>query len=240
MAVTAFICLILAVPCILEIFTNPLTTFGDAGTLAAFGFLCAYYMISIAMPFYLKKRGELRARYVVLAVVACVCLAVPLEGSFYPVPPFPVDIFPYIFVAWMVVGGAWLYALSRRQPAMFGEIEADLEATMLASAQRHDEEMGKVISIERPLPPTFEELDHMPWRRTRAGLTPAGHPAIPSDRLRTRGARPVPVGVTAPAGTGLVTRSAVAPWRCTRASRASSHGAGRGPEGEGPRRRGRA
>jgi hypothetical protein len=27
------------------------------------------------------------------------------------------------------------------------------------AAKRHDEEMGKVISIERPLPPTFEELE---------------------------------------------------------------------------------
>ena len=50
------------------IFTNPLTAFGDAGTLAAFGFLVAYYLITVAAPVYLKKLGELRRRNVVLAV----------------------------------------------------------------------------------------------------------------------------------------------------------------------------
>ena len=60
-AISSYILLILAVPCVLEIFTNPLTTFGDGGTLAAFGFLTAYYLITIAAPVYLKKRGELKA-----------------------------------------------------------------------------------------------------------------------------------------------------------------------------------
>ncbi len=158
-AITCFILVILAVPCVLEIFTNPLTTFGDGGTLAAFGFLTAYYLISIATPFYLKKRGELKPGHVVLTVIACVALAVPTIGSFYPVPPFPVDIFPYIFLAWMAVGGSWLYTLSRRQKHMFSSIEADLEASMMASVVSHDEDMGKVVSFERPVAPTFEELD---------------------------------------------------------------------------------
>jgi amino acid transporter len=161
-AITSFILLILAVPCALEIFTNPLTTFGDAGTLAAFGFLTAYYLISIAAPFYLKKRGELKLGHVVLSVVAGLALAVPTIGSFYPVPAFPVDIFPYIFLAWMLVGGGWLFKLSRSRRRMFTEIETDLEASMLASVRSHDEDMGNVITVdppERPLAPTFEELD---------------------------------------------------------------------------------
>jgi amino acid transporter len=157
-AITSFILLMLAVPCVLEIFTNPLTTFGNGGTLAAFGFLTAYYLISIAAPVYLKKRGELKPGYVVLSVIACLALAVPAIGSFYPVPPFPVDIFPYIFLAWMAVGGGWLFTLNRRQKHMFAEIEADLESSMKASARSHDEDMGTLI-IDRALAPTFEELE---------------------------------------------------------------------------------
>jgi amino acid transporter len=158
-AITTFILVIVAVPCVLEIFTNPLTTFGDAGTLAAFGFLTAYFLISIAAPFYLKRKGELKTKHVVLTVVACLCLAVPTIGSFYPVPPFPVNIFPYVFLSWMLLGGSWLFILSRRQRGMFAAIEADLEVAMVASARSHDEEMGKLIVFERPLAPTFEELD---------------------------------------------------------------------------------
>jgi amino acid transporter len=154
--------LILAIPCVLEIFTNPLTTFGDGGTLAAFGFLTAYYLITIAAPMYLKKRGELKPNNVVVAVIACVALAVPTIGSFVPVPPFPVRIFPYIFLAWMLVGGSWLYALNRRKGHIFSEIEVDLETSMQASVRSHDEDMGKVFDVHnghRPVPPTFEELE---------------------------------------------------------------------------------
>lgn len=158
-AISTFILVILAVPCILETFTNPLTTFGDGGTLAAFGFLTAYYLISIAAPFYLKKRGELKASNVALSVIACVALAVPTIGSFYPVPAFPVDVFPYIFLGWMAVGGTWLFSLNKRQSHLFSEIESDLDSSMIESARSHNEDMGNIIPIDRPLPPTFEELE---------------------------------------------------------------------------------
>ena len=93
--------------------TSPLTIFGDAGTLAAFGFLLAYFMITIAAPFYLRKLGELRRRNVAVAVLAFVCLLVPLVGSFYPAPPWPVNLFPYIFLGFMLLGGARLYQMHR-------------------------------------------------------------------------------------------------------------------------------
>ncbi len=109
------------------IFTNPLTAFGDAGTLAAFGFLVAYYLITVAAPTYLKKLGELSWRNVVMACVAALCLLVPTIGSFYPQPPYPVNLFPYIFLGWMAVGAGWLFIVNRRQPGILTDIEADLE-----------------------------------------------------------------------------------------------------------------
>ena len=39
---------------------------------------------------------------------------------------------------------------------MFADIEVDLEASMSASVQSHDEEMGTVVAFERPVAPTFE------------------------------------------------------------------------------------
>ena len=140
-AISVYIIMMFVIPTILHIFTDPLTTFDDAGTLAAFGFLCAYFLISIAAPVYLAKEGRrtgravLRPRHVVITAAACVCLLVPTIGSFYPVPPFPVNIFPYIFAAYMAVGAAWLFILSRRQRGILGDIETDLDRTVAA----HDE-----------------------------------------------------------------------------------------------------
>ncbi len=126
-AVTVYIAMIFALPAFLMIFTNPLTAFGDAGTLAAFGFLVAYYLITVAAPVYLKKLGELSWRNVVLACIAVLCLLVPTIGSFYPQPPYPVNLFPYVFLGWMAVGAGWLFFVNRRQPGILSDIEADLE-----------------------------------------------------------------------------------------------------------------
>jgi len=143
-AITVYIAVMVTVPLVLEIFTNPLTTFGDAGTLAAFGFLTAYFLISIAAPVYLRKRGELRPVHVVVTCLACLFLLVPTFGSFYPVPPFPVDVFPYIFLAYMLVGSGWLFTVSRRNRGILAEIEMDLEASML-SPQKHTPEVDRAL-----------------------------------------------------------------------------------------------
>jgi amino acid transporter len=148
-AITAFIVIMFAVPAVLELNTNPLTTFGDAGTLAAFGFLLAYFLITIAAPRYLARRGELRRRNVVIAVVALACLLVPTIGSFYPVPPYPVDIFPYIFLGYIAVGGTWLWAVSRRRRGILAEIEADLESSLHVHEQRAGLEPGNLVAEPR-------------------------------------------------------------------------------------------
>src|ERR1700735_1030044 len=81
-AVTVYIAMIFVFPSVLMIWTNPLTAFGDAGTLAAFGFLLAYYLITLAAPMYLRKIGELRRHHVAMVGVALLCLLVATIGSF--------------------------------------------------------------------------------------------------------------------------------------------------------------
>jgi amino acid transporter len=128
-AITAYILVMVSVPMILEINHNPLTIFDDAGTLAAFGFLLAYFLITVAAPVYLKRIGELKRSHVVLAVVAFAALLVPTEGSFYPLPPYPVRLFPYMFAGYLVLGGLWLSVVRKRNPQVLAEIAADLAST---------------------------------------------------------------------------------------------------------------
>lgn len=126
-ALSAYILLMVAVPAIWSTQTDVVTVFNGAGTLAAFGFLLAYFMVSVAAPIHLHKLGELEARNVVVAALAFVFLLVPTVGSFYPLPAYPVVLFPYVFLAYMAVGGGWLFVASRRRRGILREIETDLE-----------------------------------------------------------------------------------------------------------------
>ena len=128
-----------------------LTMFGDAGTLAATGFLFAYFMTVVAAPVYLGKLGELTRSHVVVAVAGFLLLMVPLVGLFYPLPAFPVDLFPAIFAVFMLLGGGWLYVLNHRVPGTLLDIQASLEAALQAPAgPASDVESGSRVGLEMP------------------------------------------------------------------------------------------
>src|SRR5271154_3712044 len=91
-----------------------LDAFNDAGTFGAFGFLGGYFLISLAAPAYLKRSGILRGRDIALSAASVALLMVPAVGSVYPVPSWPVNIFPYIFVGYVLIGMGWFMMLRRR------------------------------------------------------------------------------------------------------------------------------
>jgi amino acid transporter len=82
--------------------------FNDAGTLAAFGFIVAYILVSVAAPLYVKSLGELKPMHIVIAAASLILLLVPTIGSVYPVPAAPVRYFPYMFGAYFILGGIWI------------------------------------------------------------------------------------------------------------------------------------
>ncbi len=91
-----------------------LDMFNDAGTFAAFGFLVAYILVTIAAPLYVKSLGQLKPFHLIIAAASLILLVIPTVGSVYPVPAAPVLFFPYIFVAYLIVGGAWIAYQNRR------------------------------------------------------------------------------------------------------------------------------
>jgi amino acid transporter len=104
-----------------------LDAFNDAGTFGAFGFLGGYFLISIAAPAYLSKRGELGAGAVAISVASVALLMVPAVGSVYPVPSWPVNIFPYIFLGYLAIGMAWFMIL-RRNPDFISSVKDRVHA----------------------------------------------------------------------------------------------------------------
>ncbi|MGH7907519.1 MAG: APC family permease [Candidatus Binataceae bacterium] len=95
--------------------TQLLDIVGYGGTLTAFGFVAAYFLVSIAAPAYLKRNGIARKKDFALAIVAVILLLVPAAGSVYPLPPWPFRAFPYIFLVYLMIGFFCIRA--QRKPA---------------------------------------------------------------------------------------------------------------------------
>jgi amino acid transporter len=109
----------------------PIDAFNAAGLFGAMGFCGAYVLISLAMPFYLKKIGELKAWHVAVCVIAELLLIVPIVGTVYPVPPFPANVQPYIFGAYVIAGIVLILSRSRSKDEI-ADIRKVLEETAMA------------------------------------------------------------------------------------------------------------
>lgn len=105
-----------------------LDLFNYAGTCAAFGFIVAYGLITIAAPMYLKSLGQLRPGNIAVCVCSLLLLAIPTVGSVYPIPDAPVNYFPYAFVAYLVIGLVWILAYYRTRPNAAAVIHEDLRS----------------------------------------------------------------------------------------------------------------
>ena len=103
-----------------------LDVFAYLGTIATFGFLVAYILVAVGAPVFLKRRGELKARHVVVAVASVLLLALPLIGSLYPIPPYPLNLLPYVFLALLGLGVAHFLLLRWRSPDVLTLIQGDL------------------------------------------------------------------------------------------------------------------
>ncbi len=92
-------------------------TFNDTATLGSFGFVAIYLFVALGAPFYLRSRGELRRRDIVLAVVTVLLLAIPAVGSVYPAPPPPANLFPFVFAAYAIAGAVVVMRVPRSAEA---------------------------------------------------------------------------------------------------------------------------
>jgi amino acid transporter len=115
LAVMTAIMFVVATFCKVAFKWEVLDEFNNAGTMGAFGFLGAYFLISLAAPFYLKKRNELRGKDIALCVAALALMIIPAVGSVYPVPPAPVSYFPYVFLAYLLCGGMRIGTMTGHQ-----------------------------------------------------------------------------------------------------------------------------
>ena len=80
------------------------------GSISVFGFLTAYALVAVALPFARKALGQ---HSYVVTFLSCMTVLVMIAGVFgtvYPVPDAPVRWFPYIYLAYIAFGMIWFLA----------------------------------------------------------------------------------------------------------------------------------
>jgi amino acid transporter len=82
--------------------------------LTSFGFMTSYFLVCLALPFYLRRKEILRPVDSLFAAGAMIILGVVLLLSVFPLPAAPWLYLPYIFVAALATGLTISYYYFRR------------------------------------------------------------------------------------------------------------------------------
>jgi amino acid transporter len=134
LAVVAVAMMVVVTLCRYALGVEVLDEFNDAGTMGAFGFLGAYFLIALAAPMFVKKRNELRGKDVAVSAAAIVLMLIPAVGSVYPVPDPPVRYFPYIFLGYLLIGGGRIAWLRMRSPERLQRISDEIQTQHVPGA----------------------------------------------------------------------------------------------------------
>jgi amino acid transporter len=105
---------------------NLFDIYGLIGTLATFGFVTAYILVSAAAPLYLRSLGRLTPQAIGISVLAIAAMAAALLGNLYPVPEAPYSYLPYLYAVLLLAGFAWSMMWRARTPLFVPEISTNL------------------------------------------------------------------------------------------------------------------
>ena len=81
--------------------------YGWLGSVSVFGFLTAYALVAIALPFARKTLGQHSHIVTAISWITVLVMVAGAVGSVLPVPPAPAIWFPYIYLAYMALGMSW-------------------------------------------------------------------------------------------------------------------------------------
>ena len=115
---------------------------GYLGTISTYGFLLVYILVSIAAPAYLYRLRKLRPMDIVFSVLGVGFMLLPVLGtigipgsSLFPVPEFPNNVFPWLFLLYLAAGFGWYMFQRMRSPKMLRKMKQSIEASHV----RHSE-----------------------------------------------------------------------------------------------------
>jgi amino acid transporter len=87
--------------------------YGWLGSISVFGFLTAYALVAVALPFARKALGQHSHIVTILSWITVLVMIAGVFGTVYPVPDAPVRWFPYIYLVYLALGMNW-YLVRRK------------------------------------------------------------------------------------------------------------------------------
>jgi amino acid transporter len=98
-----------------------LDVYGWMGSLATYGFIVTYALVSVALPRYLREHNAYRAGAQIVPWLAFGAMVLALAGNLYPVPEGPYGKLPYMYLAYLVAGLLWYFLKVRNKRAALAE-----------------------------------------------------------------------------------------------------------------------
>jgi amino acid transporter len=81
--------------------------YGWLGSISVFGFITAYALVAVALPFARKALGQHSNLVAVVSWITVTVMVAATVGSVLPVPDPPAVWFPYIYLGYMALGMGW-------------------------------------------------------------------------------------------------------------------------------------
>ena len=127
----------LAIPLLLVLAgRSPVDVTGWAGSVATFGFMLAYALVSVAAPVFLSRIGESSVLVTVVGLLGAVVMAFVFWANWLP-QLIPGGLFaplegvvawlPYVFFAWVAAGLVWYLLVRSRSPELARQIGTRFE-----------------------------------------------------------------------------------------------------------------
>lgn len=116
--------------------TSAVDLTGWVGTIATFGFMLAYALVSLAAPVFLGKLQQPSALATVVGLVGAASMAFVFWANFLPqyIPGglFPalegvLQVLPWIFLAWVAVGLVWYWVVRSTRPEIASRLGSRFE-----------------------------------------------------------------------------------------------------------------
>jgi amino acid transporter len=104
---------------------DPVTLFGDTGTLGTIPVVVTYLITNLALPVYMLRyhRSEFSAVWhLIVPVLGTVAMLFPLYGLVEPGQPYPFNIYPYLSLGLLALSLIYGFILANRDPELVQRI----------------------------------------------------------------------------------------------------------------------